>query len=42
VLQKERIFQISQHQSPLSIGQRVFYEILSNFYVESLNYFNFK
>jgi len=32
-LQKDEIFQIWKHQSPLSIAQRVSYEMLTNFYI---------
>jgi len=42
VLQKERIFQISSHKSPMSIGQWVSCEILSNIYAENKNYLNCK
>jgi len=40
MLQKEGIFQISSLKSPMSIGQRVSCEILSNLYVENMNYLN--
>ena len=36
--QKDGIFQISQHQSHLSIGQQVCCEILSNFYIWYMNH----
>jgi len=42
MLQKEGIFQISSLKSPMSIGQRVCCEILSNLYLENMNYLNCK
>jgi len=36
-LPKDDIFQILKHQSPLSIVQRVSYEILTNFYILHLS-----
>jgi len=42
VLQKEVIFQISNHKSPLSICKRVSREILNKFYAKYINYLNYK
>jgi len=42
VLQKEGIFQISSHKSPINIGRPVSCEILSNLYVENMSYLNWR
>jgi len=36
------MFQVLEQQSPLSIGQPLSYEILSNFFIYNINYLNCK